>query len=210
MSTTAGHRAPRSNEGKSIAAGRGRWGDPTFPKSGWQNLAVLDLGAPCLRCEACQSTRVRFVHLITHPEIFGQYRVGCICAGNLTGDPAGAQDRDARARAVSTQRARWTSRKWRVSRAGNLVIRHRGSVITVYRVGGGYSASLRQLAGGPTYLATTHQSAAAAQLAAFDAWIADMPARDPGAARGSGRRSGAAKTLSWLTRLFRRLAGGAS
>lgn len=204
MSTTAGHRAPRSNERESIAAGRGRWGDPTFPKSGWQSLAVLDLGAPCLRCQACQCTRVRFVHLITHPEISGQYRVGCICAGNLTGDPVAAQDRDAKARAVSAQRARWTSRKWKTSRAGNLVIRHRGSVITVYRVGGGYSASLRQLARGPTYLATTHQSVTAAQLAAFDAWVADMPAKDP----EPRRRFGPTKTTPWFTRLFGRLAGG--
>ena len=163
----------RAFEERSIASGKGIWGEPGFPRRGWSCIAVVDLVKDGIKCEACRSTIIRFAHVLSHPDVDDRLKVGCICAGYLIGDMGMARAGDERARALAGKRARWATRRWRMSRSGNWWIEHEGAVITVFKHEDRFCASVR---GGTVaearVLGTDHASIEAAKLAAFDAWVA--------------------------------------
>src|SRR5690606_22099214 len=110
---------PGDVEARSIALGKGAWGDPEFPRSGWDCIAIVDMLEETVKCEACQSTTIRFAHVLTHPQSKRHLKVGCVCAGYLLGDLGMARAGDERARTIAAKRARWTNRQWRISRSGD-------------------------------------------------------------------------------------------
>jgi hypothetical protein len=77
-------------------------------------MDVEDLEQDRVTCEMCESAEVRYVHTMMHPD-YGRLRVGCVCAGNMEDDYAGAVAREAM---VKGKRS-WLDRKWRVSGKGN-------------------------------------------------------------------------------------------
>ena len=71
-----------------------RWDNPGVPHKGWTLICVEDLGEDVSgdeeieyeTCEMCHNERIRYVHILTHPEYPGEIRVGCDCACKMTED----------------------------------------------------------------------------------------------------------------------------
>jgi hypothetical protein len=105
-----------------------------MPRTGWSVVDVVDEGEPSHTCEACGNPGVRYVHTVGH-SAFRTLRVGCVCAGHLTGDSSGPRRRELHLR----RRIAWADRRWRRSRRGNPWIKARGHHVVVFRAGsGGY------------------------------------------------------------------------
>lgn len=74
----------------------GKWSQPGVPHKGWTCIDEdIVEGDDLETCEMCEWAEVRYVHVMTHPEWEGELRVGCICAGHMQEDMAGAQRREA-------------------------------------------------------------------------------------------------------------------
>lgn len=72
LTDTAEHRA--------IAQGKGRWGDPDFPKIGWEFIGITDMKSLTGRCEACGAP-IRYIQHLTHVLEDYVLNAGCVCAG---------------------------------------------------------------------------------------------------------------------------------
>jgi hypothetical protein len=108
---------------------------------GWTCTDLEDLGACVATCENCGKERIRYVHHMQHPERPEPLAVGCICAGYLTGDYAGAIRRERRAkdRARRLKRAhsrdevsRYLRRNWDLSENGNPCLKTCGFILVVF------------------------------------------------------------------------------
>lgn len=91
-------------------------------------------------CETCETTLIRFVHIMQHPAYDGTLRVGCICAGNMERDAAGAAQREADFRKRHARRSNWLARTWRISSSGNEYLNADGFNVVIYRRGDHWAA----------------------------------------------------------------------
>lgn len=152
-----------------IAAGRGKWSQPGVPHRGWRCVDVEDLGKPLSECEMCEAQPIRYVHHMEHPDYAQVLGVGCVCAGNMEGNRAAAEGREAGMRRRAGKRTRWLSRKWRVSQKGNDWIQADGYRVTVYRRGVGWAATVSDVNGSSVrHSRGDYTTRDLAKLAAFD------------------------------------------
>jgi len=70
------------------------WKDSRVPKNGWNCVGVEDLGEPVGICQMCGYQIIRYAHQMEHLE-YRSLSVGCVCAGKMEGDIAGAKHREA-------------------------------------------------------------------------------------------------------------------
>lgn len=96
------------------------WGAPL---SGWHCQEVYDvreddMEAPLHTCELCGCRKVRFVHVMGHPDYFEDVAVGCICAGVMEGDILAARERERFMRNRSKRKRSFPGRKWEQSSHG--------------------------------------------------------------------------------------------
>lgn len=82
-----------------------------IPKDGWKDDRVEDMKEAGFTCEHCKREKIRFVHILTHPEYKGEYRVGCVCAGNLTGNPELSRQKEKERRNEARKLEAWQKRK---------------------------------------------------------------------------------------------------
>src|SRR5262249_50716709 len=95
-----------------------RWDTPGVPHKGWEVVNVIDLEGDYQTCEKCGHERIRYVHIMEHPEFPRPLRVGCVCAEKMCeGYNAKGRERDLKNRA--DRRRRWLNRKWKWSAKGN-------------------------------------------------------------------------------------------
>ena len=83
-----------------------RWDKKGIPQKGWLEIGMEDLGEEAEigeeiqyeQCEMCRNEKIRYVHIMKHPEFQGEMRVGCICASHMTDDyeNPGARERELR------------------------------------------------------------------------------------------------------------------
>lgn len=71
-----------------------RWDNPGIPHKGWMLVECIDLGEGVYgddeieyeTCEMCHNEKIRYVHILTHPNYPGEIHVGCDCACKMTED----------------------------------------------------------------------------------------------------------------------------
>lgn len=102
------------------------WGAPF---SGWTCKRIYDVreddwDAPLHTCELCGCTKVRYVHVMTHPGYFEEVSVGCICAGVMEGDILAAKERERQMRNRSKRKRSFPKRKWHQTPNGWILTRH--------------------------------------------------------------------------------------
>ena len=103
------------------------WNTPNVPHKGWKCIDVVDVRADGESaddaeyevCQMCGQERIRFVHLMQHAAMPAEMRVGCICAEKMCDDYVAPKQRERELRNRSTRRAKWLTRKWKVSRKGH-------------------------------------------------------------------------------------------
>jgi hypothetical protein len=148
----------------------GKWADHGFPKRGWSLAGFVDIGPETMSCEVCGHTPIRNVHILER-DGHDNVMVGCVCAGKLTGDPKGAQEREDAMTNRAKRRANWITRRWPVSRRGHKRLKTDGYWFTVFPSKfGGYSASVTRIGDNskPEYVRGKFATEDAAKLAGFD------------------------------------------
>ena len=104
-----------------------KWDQAGLPHKGWNCIDVVDLRADgetaektdYSTCQMCGNERIRFVHVMEHPNLGQNFDVGCVCAEKMSGDYEGPKRREATLRNRAARRTKWLQRKWRVSAKGN-------------------------------------------------------------------------------------------
>ena len=119
-----------------------RWSKKGLPHKGWRYVGVEDLGeglAPGERieyeqCEICGNEKIRYVHILTHPEVDGELRVGCDCASKLTDDYVDPQQRERDLKNRLNRKKNFAKQDWYVHpRSGNLVLPYKGDYLTIIK-----------------------------------------------------------------------------
>lgn len=82
--------------------------------------------------QMCGNEKIRYVHIMKHPDLDENFDVGCVCAEKMSDDYDGPTRWEARLRNRATRRARWLLLKWRVSAKGNSFLNVDGRNLVVY------------------------------------------------------------------------------
>jgi hypothetical protein len=84
----------------------------------------------------CESTQIRYVHTMEHPDYPETLGVGCVCAEHMEQDYARPRLREQNLRSKSQRRKTWIKRNWRTSVKGNLYLNTEGYNLTVFEISG--------------------------------------------------------------------------
>lgn len=117
-----------------------RWNQVGIPHKGWACIDVIDLRAngesadeaDYATCQMCGNEKIRYVHIMEHPDLEEQFEVGCVCAEKMSDDYNGPQVRENRLRNRAARRTRWLHRRWRISAKGNSFLNVEGYNLVVY------------------------------------------------------------------------------
>lgn len=123
-----------------------RWDQAGIPHKGWILEGVEDIkdhfkdgkDVEYETCEMCQNERIRYVHILSHPNYDGILRVGCDCACRMTEDYETPYEYERRAKNRSNRRKNFVKQEWRLNTKGNYVMRYKGETITVIKRHGGW------------------------------------------------------------------------
>lgn len=118
------------------------WDQPNIPHKGWSYVGIVDLGEECScdeeveyeQCQMCGKERIRYIHILEHPDYTGEMRVGCVCASKMIDDYLypGEQERVLKNRI--NRRRNFLNREWRYkSDTGNYTLRYKGENITILK-----------------------------------------------------------------------------
>ena len=169
--------------------GTGKWREPGVPHRGWSCVDVYDdrededddgEGELTFVCQMCEVQRIRYVHVMQHPDYPDELHVGCICAGNMEQDLVGARQRETNFRKRRSRKSKWLTRDWRTSVVGNEFINTDGYNIVVYpKAGAGWGARVKHRVSGRERVSKLpYANAAQAKLAAFEVML-DMKRKLP-------------------------------
>lgn len=119
-----------------------RWSRPNIPHRGWKYFGMEDLGddvypgetIPYEQCEMCGKERIRYVHLLRHPDYNGELRVGCDCASKMTEDYRTPREQERNLQNRASRRRNFLKQEWWYkSETGNYTLRYRGEQITIMK-----------------------------------------------------------------------------
>ena len=95
------------------------WKIPGVPHKGWSLDDVIDIRedgqakweTPYESCMMCGNEKIRFVHIVSHPEVDEDFRVGCVCAEKMTGDYINPERREKDLRNRASRRSNWMGKQ---------------------------------------------------------------------------------------------------
>lgn len=116
------------------------WNTPGVPHKGWSLIDVIDVRedwqseeeTDYKACMMCGNEKIRYVHLLEHPDIDEQFEVGCVCAEKMTNDYYNPLRREKELRNRTNRRNNWLKRDWRTSAKGNPFLKMDGHNIGIY------------------------------------------------------------------------------
>lgn len=152
------------------AGGRGRWSLAGVPHKGWYCINNEDLGEPSMRCQMCESSDIRYVHYMQHPNYSEVLACGVVCAGNTEQNVQRAASREKKLRSRAKSRANFPKRRrWYLNTKGNPQIRVGAFVITMFQKANGWGGVVNhpRLRNG-AFTRERFSDLASAQMAAFD------------------------------------------
>lgn len=95
------------------------------PLTGWRCVRVSDHESDDFTCELCGCTRVRYVHVMEHPEFSQMLSTGCICAGIMEEDILGAKEREREVRRRSQRKSNFLKKEWVEASEKRWVLRYK-------------------------------------------------------------------------------------
>lgn len=147
----------------------GKWSQKGVLHSGWLFVGEENLDRPDETCQMCERGKIRFVHIMKHPEYPDILRCGRDCAGRMEGDTAAADARDIRMRNAARRRRKFLTRKtWKTSQNGDLHIGLDGYHVIVSRNPDGYGVAVVFPKVLQVIFRISFDTENAAKLAAFD------------------------------------------
>ena len=97
-----------------------RWNKANVPHKGWKHIGIEDLGEDAYpgeeiryeQCEMCGYEKIRYVHILIHPDFDGELRVGCDCASKLTNDYVNPREHERNCRNRTNRRTNFLRQEW--------------------------------------------------------------------------------------------------
>ena len=121
------------------------WDKHGLPHKGWILEGVEDIkegyengGGEYETCEMCQNERIRYVHILSHPNFEGILRVGCVCACKMTEDYDTPCKYERRAKNRANRRSNFLKQEWKQNFKGNYVLKYKGENITAIKRNGSW------------------------------------------------------------------------
>lgn len=116
------------------------WKQPGIPHRGWSLIDVVDIrdngqsedDTDYENCMMCGHEKIRYVHIVYHPEIEEEFRVGCICAENMTNDYINPGRRERDLRNMAKRKSNWSNKRWKLSQKGNLYLKIDTHLIVIF------------------------------------------------------------------------------
>lgn len=104
-----------------------RWNIPNIPHKGWTIENVIDIRedgqsedeTDYQTCMMCNNHRIRYVHIVSHPEVENDFEVGCVCAEKMTDDYVSPKQLEKKLRQRTARRINWVKNPWKLSEKGN-------------------------------------------------------------------------------------------
>ena len=122
-----------------------RWDNPGVPHKGWTLVDYIDIREDAVdddfeyeTCEMCHNERIRYVHILSHPDYEGEIRVGCDCACKMTEDYVTHPEHERQMKNRAARRNNFLKQEWQKNSKGNWVLRYKGERITAIRRNGNY------------------------------------------------------------------------
>jgi len=154
-----------------------RWDQLNIPHKGWNCDDVIDLredGSSVdetnyATCQMCGNEKIRYVHIMSHPNFSECLEVGCFCAEKMSNDYIGPRQREKELKNRANRRLNWLKRKWKISRQrGNPYLKLGDTHLLIFRkntnpVSWGYKV-------GDHFGDGSYSSIDKAKLALFDAY----------------------------------------
>ena len=116
-----------------------------LPLEGWHCADVIDVraeepDAPLETCDICGCSKVRYIHIMEHPDTGQSLSVGCICAGVMEGDIFGAQEREQQMKNRAARRRTFLRKPWETGIFDGMLFQ-KGSIVYMNAVGQDYDQS---------------------------------------------------------------------
>lgn len=117
------------------------WKQKDVPHKGWVLIDVIDVRednqpeheTDYESCMMCGNERIRYVHVVEHPQYEESLRVGCVCAEKMTNDYLNPRKLEQKLRNRASRKANWKNKEWKFSIKGNRYIKQDGHLITIFR-----------------------------------------------------------------------------
>lgn len=118
------------------------WSKEGIPHKGWDCIDVVDLAEnidrtsdiPYEQCEMCGNERIRFVHIMRHPQYPHELRVGCVCAEKMSGDYVNPRKAEDTLRKRASRRKNFNNTEWRFNPEKQTYSKkYKGEYITIKR-----------------------------------------------------------------------------
>lgn len=114
------------------------WDTEGIPHRGWKydiENPIIDVAGEdpgnYQTCEMCGNERVRYIHVMTHPDFSRPLHVGCICAEKMTQDYTNPRRYEANFKNKQKRKITFMKKEWTRNRKGNSVIKYKGKIITI-------------------------------------------------------------------------------
>lgn len=117
------------------------WKQTDIPHKGWTLIDVIDVRednqsedeTEYESCMMCGNERIRYVHIVEHPQYEETLRVGCVCAEKMTSDYLNPRKLEQKLRNKAARRTNWKKKEWKFSIKGNRYLKIEGHFITIFR-----------------------------------------------------------------------------
>lgn len=116
------------------------WNRKGIPHKGWQCIDVIDLGEdigpdetiPYEQCEMCGNEKLRYAHIMSHPDYPGELHVGCVCAEKMTNDYVNPRKCETALKSKASRRRNFYKQQWRLNPAKRTYSKkYKGEYITI-------------------------------------------------------------------------------
>lgn len=137
------------------------WKQQGVPHKGWTLINVIDVRedgqmiceTDYETCMMCGNEKIRYVHVVEHSEINGEFRVGCTCAEKMTNDYINPGIRERELRNKTNRRINWTKKVWNKSKNGNYYLNVDDRPLIIFRdnITSKYKVKIRETFGKKTF-----------------------------------------------------------
>ena len=89
-----------------------RWDIKGIPHKGWNCVEVVDMEDDDNVCEMCGNERIRYAHMMVHPDYPRTLMVGCVCAEKMLEDYINPRKKQSEVKNMALRRKNFDKHVW--------------------------------------------------------------------------------------------------
>lgn len=118
------------------------WNRPDIPHKGWRYVGIEDLGdripsneeIPYEQCDMCGNDKIRYIHILEHPNYPHVLHVGCDCASNMVAGYVNPRENERNLKNRSNRKENFLRQPWAQHPiSGNYILRYKGEIVTIMK-----------------------------------------------------------------------------